>query len=75
MFKDMALSRDMVAAYRESVGNRSRAPSGKGKGKASSESGPKATFMVLEASSWPFPPKDKDADLPLYVSDWTHPPL
>ena len=72
MFKDMALSRDLVTAYREGAKNR---PSGKGKGKAGSEDGPKVTFMVLQASSWPFAPKDKDADLPSYVSNWAHPPL
>lgn len=71
MFKDMALSRDLVTAYRESVENRSPVSSGKGKSRASSDDGPKATFMVLQASSWPFAPKDKDADLPPYVSDQT----
>jgi len=71
MFKDMALSRDLVTAYREGMENRSTAPNDKGKRKASSEDGPKATFMVLQASSWPFAPKDKDADLPPYVSNWT----
>jgi len=70
MFKDMALSRDLVTAYRESMENRSTAPNDKGKRKAVSEDGPKATFMVLQASSWPFAPKDKDADLPPYVSNW-----
>ena len=73
MFKDMALSRDLVTAYRESAGNRSPVLSGKGKGKASIEDGPKATFMVLQASSWPFAPKDRDADLPPYVSNLTGP--
>jgi len=72
MFKDMALSRDLVTAYRESVENRPPFPGDKGKRKASSnEDGPKATFMVLQASSWPFAPRDKDADLPPYVSNWT----
>ena len=71
MFKDMALSRDLVTSYRESVENRPLAPGDKGKRKAGSEDGPKATFMVLQASSWPFAPKNKDADLPLYVSDLT----
>ena len=69
MFKDMALSRDLVTAYRESAENRSLASSDKGKRKAGSEDGPKPTFMVLQASSWPFAPKDKDADLPPYVSN------
>ena len=73
MFKDMALSRDLVTAYRESAGNRSPVLSGKGKGKASIEDGPKATFMVLQASSWPFAPKDRDADLPPYVSNLAGP--
>ena len=73
MFKDMALSRDLVTAYRESVENRFPAPGDKGKRKASNEDGPKATFVVLQASSWPFVPKDKDADLPPYVSNWTLP--
>lgn len=68
MFKDMELSRDLVTAYRESVENRSAAAGDKGKRKAGGEDGPKATFMVLQASSWPFVPKDKDADLPVYVS-------
>ena len=71
MFKDMALSRDLVTAYRESVENRSPARGDKGKRRADGEEGPKATFMVLQASSWPFAPKDKDADLPPHVSDWT----
>jgi len=73
MFKDMALSRDLVTAYRESVENRPPAPGDKGKRKAGSEDGPKATFVVLQASSWPFAPKDKDADLPPYVSNWIFP--
>lgn len=73
MFKDMALSRDLVTAYRESGGDHFPVPSGKGKGKASSEDGPKATFMVLQASSWPFAPKDRDADLPPYVSNLAGP--
>ena len=75
MFKDMALSRDLVTAYRESLGNRPLGPGNKGKGKAGSEDGPKATFMVLQASSWPFAPKDRDADLPPYVSDLVGPLL
>ena len=75
MFKDMALSRDLVAAYRDSVENRSPTHSGKGKGRGGSEDGPKASFMVLQASSWPFTPKDRDADLPPYVSNWIHPLL
>ena len=75
MFKDMALSRDLVTAYRESAGNRSPVYTGKGKGKANSEDGPKATFMVLQASSWPFAPKERDADLPPYVSNLTGPLL
>ena len=74
MFKDMALSRDLVAAYRESVENRSPAPRDKGKRKAASDDGPKATFMVLQASSWPFASKSEDADLPPYVSNHIHPP-
>lgn len=69
MFKDMALSRDLVAAYQESMKNRSPAPGDKGKGRARSEDGPKATFMVLQASSWPFAPKDKGAYLPPHVSN------
>ena len=69
MFKDMALSRDLVTAYRESTEYRSPPPGDKGKRKAGSEDGPKATFMVLQASSWPFTPKGKDADLPPYVSN------
>ena len=73
MFKDMALSRDLVTAYRESVETRSAPPGDKGKRRAGSEDGPKATFMVLQASSWPFAPKDKDADLPPYVNNWTVP--
>ena len=75
MFKDMALSRDLVTAYRESVENRPSAPGNKGKRRAGSDDSPKATFMVLQASSWPFAPKVKDADLPLYVSIWTCPLL
>jgi hypothetical protein len=71
MFKDIALSRDLVTAYRESVENRPPAPGDKGKRKAGGEDGPKATFLVLQASSWPFAPKDKDADLPLYVNNPT----
>jgi len=73
MFKDMALSRDLVTAYRESVENRPPASGDKGKRKAGGEDAPKATFMVLQASSWPFAPKDKDADLPPHVSDWAVP--
>lgn len=73
MFKDMALSRDLVTAYRESVENRSPAPGDKGKRKAGGEDGPKATFLVLQDSSWPFAQKDKDADLPPYVSNQTRP--
>ena len=73
MFKDMTLSRDLVTAYRESVENRSPAPGDKGKRKAGCEDGPKATFLVLQASSWPFAPKVKDADLPLYVCNQTGP--
>ena len=69
MFKDMALSRDLVTAYRESTEHRFPPPGDKGKRKAGSEDGPKATFMVLQASSWPFTPKAKDADLPPYVSN------
>jgi len=71
MFKDMALSRDLVTAYRESVEKRSPFPGDKGKRKAVNDDGPKATFMVLQASSWPFAPRDKDADLPPYVSNWS----
>lgn len=71
MFKDIALSRDLVTAYRESLENH---PSrDKGKRKASSDDGPKATFMVLQASSWPFAPKDEDADLPPHVSNPIYP--
>lgn len=69
MFKDMALSRDLVTTYRESMEYRSPPPGDKGKRKAGSEDGPKASFMVLQASSWPFTPKGKDADLPPYVSN------
>lgn len=69
MFKDITLSRDLVTAYRESLENRLPAPGDKGKRKAGGEEGPKPTFMVLQASSWPFAPKDKDADLPPYVSN------
>lgn len=73
MFKDMALSRDLATTYRESVENRPPTPGDKGKRKAGGEDGPKATFIVLQASSWPFAPKDKDADLPPYVSTHTCP--
>lgn len=68
MFKDMALSRDLVTAYRESEENRPLPPGDKGKRKAASDDGPKATFMVLQASSWPFASKAMDADLPPHVS-------
>lgn len=71
MFKDMALSRDLVTAYREGLENRSPAPDDKGKRKAGGEDDPKATFLVLQASSWPFSPRDKDVDLPPHVSDQT----
>jgi cullin-4 len=73
MFKDMALSRDLVTAYRESMEKRSLAPRDKGKQMARSDDGPKATYMVLQASSWPFAPKGEDADLPPYVSNHIHP--
>lgn len=62
MFKDIALSKDLVDGYRDSLT--------KGKGKAyDDEEGdvPKFTVMVLQQSVWPFSAKQQNVDLPKQV--------
>lgn len=63
MFKDIALSKDLVDGYRDSQA--------KGKGKANEEDDegddPKFTVMVLQQSVWPFSTTQQNIDLPQQV--------
>jgi cullin 4 len=69
MFKDIALSRDLVSGYRDYKLKRKN----KGKGREQMEededldSGPKFTVMVLQQSVWPFSARKHNVDLPPYV--------
>ena len=67
MFKDITLSRDLVAGFREykTKGKRKGSPSMQVDKPEDRE--PKLSVMILQQSVWPFTPRKQDVDLPSHV--------